>query len=333
MRTLARLMFVMMLLAFTFAGRARAGYDPMLLAKEKPEQKELVVKDEKRSRDLPIRVYLPAGKAPAPVILFSHGLGGTRATNEYLADHWAQRGYVAVFLQHPGSDDSLWKDKPMAVRLLAMQQAVVGKDLLENFELRAQDVHVVIDQLERWNTSAGNDLSGRMDLAHIGMSGHSFGAATAQAVSGETFTLAKSFTDPRIKAAVMMSPNAPRVGTPEKAFSDVKIPWMLMTGTKDDAPKILGLNVDAKTRLVVFPALPPGGKYELVLNNAEHSAFGEHEIPGEVDKHNPNHHRAILALTTAFWDAYLRQDADAKAWLDSEAVGTVLEKEDHWQKK
>ncbi|HNY13065.1 MAG TPA: dienelactone hydrolase, partial [Candidatus Wallbacteria bacterium] len=48
---------------------------------------------------------------------------------------------------------------------------------------------------------------------------------------------------------------------------------------------------------------------------------------------NPNHHRAIIALTTAFWDAYLREDKDAKAWLDGVGAGSVLEKNDRWLKK
>jgi hypothetical protein len=76
--------------------------------------------------------------------------------------------------------------------------------------------------------------------------------------------------------------------------------------------------------------LPPKGKYELVLENAEHSAFTDPKMP---NKQNPNHHRAILAVTTAFWDAYLRDDAEAKKWLDGEAVRGVLEKGDKWQKK
>jgi len=36
-----------------------------------------------------------------------------------------------------------------------------------------------------------------------------------------------------------------------------------MTGTKDVAP--VGA-ADLESRLAVFPALPPGGKYELVLD-------------------------------------------------------------------
>jgi len=49
--------------------------------------------------------------------------------------------------------------------------------------------------------------------------------------------------------------------------------------------------------------------------DAEHSAFGDRPLPGDQKPRNPNHHRAILALSTAFWDAYLRGDAAARAWL------------------
>ena len=154
------------------------------------------------------------------------------------------------------------------------------------------------------------------------MSGHSFGTVTTQAVSGQAFSIGKGFIDPRIKAAVVMSPSGPRGGVdPKKAFGEVKIPWMLLTGTKDTS--LIG-EVSVASRLVVFPALPPGGKYELVLNNAEHSAFTDRELPGETQKHNPNHHRAILAVTTAFWDAYLRGDVDAKKWLDGDACEACL---------
>ncbi len=129
----------------------------------------------------------------------------------------------------------------------------------------------------------------------------------------------------------MMSPSAPRGGGgPKTAFSNVKIPWLLLTGTKDDA---LIVDADAESRLKVFPALPPGGKYELVLDRAEHSAFSDRALPGDSERRNPNHHRAILAVTTAFWDAYLREDVRARAWLDGEAVRGVLEAGDSWQRK
>jgi predicted dienelactone hydrolase len=55
----------------------------------------LSVRDDTRDRDVPIRVYVPPGDDPAPVVLFSHGLGGSRDTSPYLGEHWARRGYVA----------------------------------------------------------------------------------------------------------------------------------------------------------------------------------------------------------------------------------------------
>jgi hypothetical protein len=83
----------------------------------------------------------------------------------------------------------------------------------------------------------------------------------------------------------------------------------------------------------VYPALPPGSKYELVLDGAEHSAFTDRPLPGERGGRNPNHHRAILALSTAFWDAYLREDSAAKTWLDGDGPRSVLDAKDRWQRK
>jgi predicted dienelactone hydrolase len=321
-------MFLAMSLMPGLAAAADQKYDPLKLPPG-PSAKPLnvVVKDAARNREIPLRIYLPAEKAPAPVVLFSHGLGGSRENNPYLGNHWAARGYVAVFIQHPGSDDSVWKSKPLGERLAAMRQAAD----LQNFMLRVKDIPAVLDQLARWNKEDGNELKERMDLDHVGMCGHSFGAVTTQAVSGQHLPLTgTTLTDKRIKAAIAFSPSAPRNRDTKQEFGEVKIPWMLMTGTKDVAP--IG-DQDVNSRLAVFPALPTGDKYELVLNDAQHSAFGDRPLPGETLQRNPNHHRVILALSTAFWDAYLRNDAQAKAWLDGDGPRSVLEPADHWQKK
>jgi predicted dienelactone hydrolase len=330
MRILFTVSFLLVIAASVLIARsdaAEAAYDPLLVDKYQPTQQDLTVKDQKRTREIPIRVYLPREKTPAPVVLFSHGLGGSREGSVYLGNHWAARGYVAVFLQHPGSDDSVWKDKPPAQRLAAMRAAAD----LENFMLRVEDVRAVLDQLEQWNKASGNPLSGRLDLKRIGMSGHSFGAVTTQATSGQRFVRGAGFTDSRIKAAVIMSPSGPRRGgDPAQAFGGVKIPWMLLTGTRDTAP--IG-DATIESRLSVFPGLPVGGKYELVLYNAEHSAFTDRALPGDSQPRNPNHHRSILALTTAFWDAWLRDDPNARKWLDGDGPRKILDKEDRWQRK
>jgi predicted dienelactone hydrolase len=199
-------------------------YDPLRVQEgQKTARLDLTVIDAGRQRQIPLRVYLPADPAAAPVILFSHGLGGSREGSAYLP--------------------------------------------------------AVLDQLEQWHRTQRHVLAGRPDLSRIGMAGHSFGAVTTQAVSGQRFAWGlKSFTDPRIKAAVLFSPSRRRHGVnPEQAFGAVTIPWLLMTGTKDVA--FIG-NADVASRLAVFPALPPGGKYEVVLDQAEHSAFSDRALPG-----------------------------------------------------
>lgn len=307
-------------------------YDPLQVSEQKlPEPLELVVHDADQNRDIPIRVYLPAAAnpeaiSPAPVVLFSHGLGGMRTMCAYLGEHWAQRGYVAVFLQHPGSDDSVWRDERPLRRMAALRAAANT----ENFLHRTHDVPAVLDQLDKWNATADHPLAGRLDMQQVGMSGHSFGAVTTQAVSGQQFGGEAAFTDARIKAAIAFSPSTPRLGTAEDAFGKVAIPWLLMTG-RNDAAAIGGQTVES--RLAVYPALPAGNKYEVVLEGAEHSAFTDRPLPGDREARNPNHHRVILALSTAFWDAYLRNDDDAREWLDGEGPRSVLQTKDRWQRK
>ena len=319
------LLLVGLWLALTETKAAASGYDPLSVSSITPKILDLTMHDAGRNRDLPIRVYLPTNTTPVPVVLFSHGLGGNREGSKFLGEHWASRGYVAVFLQHPGSDDSVWKGKPSSTRMAEMNRAAS----LENFKLRVADVPAVLDQLEIWNTNKAHPLAGRMNLKKVGMSGHSFGAVTTEAVSGETFPLGgQKFTDVRITAAIAFSPSSPRAGGAAKAFGSVKIPWLLMTGTKDVSP--IGQQ-DVKSRLAVYPNLKGAPKYEVVLNNAEHSAFTDRALPGDHESRNPNHHRVILALSTAFWDAYLKEDAVAKTWLDGHGPRTVLELEDAWQ--
>lgn len=305
-----------------------AGYDPLALSAQFPARfVDLSFKDSARNREIPIRVFLPEAITAAPVVLFSHGLGGSREGSNYLGRHWAGRGYVVTFLQHPGSDSAVWQEAPFAQQIRALQEAASGA----NFIHRVRDVSAVLDQLTQWNRLAGHVLADRLDMTNVGMSGHSFGAITTQAVSGQRTAGGRAqFTDARIGAALIMSPSSTGGVSTQDAFGRIALPWMLMTGTRDIA--LVG-NVDLQSRLGVFPALPPGGKYELVLFDAEHSAFADRALAGDRIPRNPNHHRAILALSTAFWDAHLRKDSAAKEWLDGDGPRLVLERRDAWQRK
>lgn len=303
--------------------KAESIYDPLKVSGGEVVSKTFDVTDAKRNRTLPVRVYLPDASDPAPVVLFSHGLGGSCDNNPYLGNHWAKRGYIVVFIQHPGSDDAVWKEKLPEQRMGAMKQAAS----LENFMSRTKDIPVVIDALTAWNADKTNPLHDRFDLKHIGMSGHSFGAVTTQSVAGQSAAGGKiSFAEPRLSAAVMMSPSPPALGDPAMAFSSIKIPCLLMTGTLDDSP--IG-NSKAADRLQVFPNLTNAPAWRVVFDKATHMSFGERDLRGNSEMGN-RYHKPILALTTAFWDAQLRGDKAAKAWLNGADARSVLIPEDKW---
>jgi predicted dienelactone hydrolase len=306
------------------------GYDPTVPGPQSAAADhiyDLTVQDPARDRAIPVRITHSARRLRMPVILFSHGLGGSRRGYAYLERRWRGRGYVTVFLQHPGSDDAIWRGLPPEERMAALRAAGTQAQLVQ----RMLDVVAVLNTLAVWQ-SAGEHrpLDDRMDLARIGLAGHSFGAYTAQAVAGQRLPpqLPGAWPDPRINAALLLSPGPPVRPAPEEAFGEVTNPWMLMTGTHDAS-----LFGPATDRLVVFPALPPGRKYELVLDGAEHSAFGDIALPGDRRPRNPGHHRAIMALSTAFWDSTLKASDGAQAWLDGPGPATVLAPGDRWQRK
>lgn len=319
---------ILLLFLITESTAAQQSYNPLMTVNNfKEDVINLTLYDFERKREIPVKFYLPPTNSEAPVILFSHGLGGSREGSFYLGKHWSARGYICVFIQHPGSDESVWKDKPGFRRMNAMRKAANA----ENFLMRILDVSFTIDKLEELNKDKNSNYFGRFDLSRIGMSGHSFGARTTQAVSGEVFNNGKlSYADSRIKAAIAMSPSSAKNSNPKVSFGYVTIPWLLMTGTKDIAA--IG-DQDLESRLSVFPNLPAGDKYQIVLHNGEHSAFTDRLLPGDSEQRNPNHHKLILALSTAFWDAHLRRDKKAEEWLKGNGPLSIIEKEDDWKIK
>jgi hypothetical protein len=64
--------------------------------------------DPSRQREVPVTVRWPTAQATSgealPVVLFSHGLGGTREGGAVWGQAWAAAGFVVLHLQHPGSD-------------------------------------------------------------------------------------------------------------------------------------------------------------------------------------------------------------------------------------
>lgn len=309
----------------TMFATAKPAYDPLAVGKGEVKSETFEVRDAKRERTIPIRVYFPDAKDPAPVILFSHGLGGSRDNNPYLGNHWAKRGYAVVFVQHPGSDEEVWKDERPGKRMEALTAAASGVNFME----RNKDIPAVIDALESWNKEKGHALHGVFDTDHIGMSGHSFGAVTTQAVAGQAFGGGRiSFTERRIDAALMMSPSLPKRGDPAEAFGAITIPCLLLTGTLDDSP--IG-DTTPESRRQVFPNLTDAPAWQAVFDKATHMSFGERDFAGK-EQNGDRYHKAILALSTAFWDANLKGDKTAGLWLNGSGARKAMVPEDIWQR-
>ncbi|CAN5902913.1 hypothetical protein BH11VER1_BH11VER1_42260 [soil metagenome] len=143
--------------------------------------------DTNRDRDVPVKIYFPTDTpGPFSIVIFSHGLGGSRENYECLGRHWAGCGYVSVHVQHPGSDDSIWKDVPVADRAKALQNAAMN---VSNMTNRPLDGQFAIDQLTLLNTDKSSPLMGRLNLKTIAIAGHSFGGYTTLALAGQTFLL------------------------------------------------------------------------------------------------------------------------------------------------
>lgn len=278
--------------------------------------------DAKRDRQLPVKIYFPkSGDAPFPVIIFSHGLGGSREGYEYLGRCWASHGYVSVHLQHPGSDAAVLRGTNAAEIVANLRRAAATA---ENAVNRPLDVSFAIDQLQSLNREQPQ-LEHRLDLDRIGMAGHSFGAFTSLAIAGEIFGIPGgkeiSFADPRVKAAVVMSPPVPvnKSGL-DRDFGKIKIPCMFMTGTEDFSP--VGDTRPADRRLP-FDHIRGADEFLLTLKGGDHMVFsGRERLRG--GENDWLFHRFICESSLAFWDAYLKKNIDAKAWLTGEGFKNTL---------
>ena len=141
----------------------------------------------------------------------------------------------------------------------------------KNMNLRVDDVTDVLDAMRVWTSDKKSDFYKRIDTNNVGMAGHSMGAKTAQLMIGQQGWLSSPRKDRRIRAAILMSPSSPSLQSAGSAFGAVTTPCLLLTGTRDSVP-FLG-NQSIESRRAVFPALPSGNAYELMLHDATHSAF------------------------------------------------------------
>jgi predicted dienelactone hydrolase len=273
--------------------------------------------DNSRQRSIPVKLYRPATLTGLhPVIIFSHGLGGSREAGGYLGEALATHGYVCFFIQHYGSDETVWKGKSLTQAGAALKNSLKEP---ANFTNRAADIPFVVQALQQLQQQDAL-LKGHLDLNNIGMAGHSYGARSTMIAAGELLGgRIDQYTVPQIKAGLVLSPNTPEKvnGNLKDYYANIRIPLFHMTGTKDDYPLDRTGNFDPAQRQLPYQHISSSPQYLLVLNGATHATFGGGSRP-RFGAANTRHLSAITTGAIAFFDAYLKNDKQQLQWLQQQ---------------
>lgn len=273
--------------------------------------------DPARNRVLPVRLRLPQGRGPAPAVLLSHGLGGSRDGLGYLGRALAKAGFVVLHLQHPGTDSTLWQGR-MDVGAALMAAVLDASQALA----RLQDGIFALDELLRRATRPG-PLHGRMDPSRIAAAGHSYGAWTVQHLLGQRLPGGDHglrLPDSRLRVGILLSPVPPRGLPPRFAFERVARPLLHVTGTQDYG-HIEGTR--PADREIPFRAISGVPQVLAVLNGATHAAFADEPAAG-ARWSDPTYHARSASLAVTFLRTVLLGDAEAEVLLRSGVPGLLM---------
>lgn len=299
---------------------------------------DLTLRDDARDKDLELRIRAPRlpasargeSHAPLPLIIFSHGAGGSNDAFPDLSTHWASRGYIVVHPTHSdsialrrrnGQDLSRLRENP---RNLVMD--VDGPDRLADCSFIIDSIPMIADALNK-DVPEASRLT--IDTERIGMAGHSAGAYTTQIAFGAkvrgprwgTLRL-KSHADPRITAAILISGQGTTNRSLTKdSWSDIAGPMMVIAGSLD-VSRIS--DETPESRREPFEYAKPGDKYLIYIDGATHGSYQGKGLATML-RENPTTDieiitAAVTSGTTAFFDRYLKAGDEAPANATSDAA-------------
>jgi len=251
--------------------------------------------DPVRQREVPVRLYWPvqvASNAQVPLVVFSHGIGGSRTGYSYLGKHFAAHGIASLHLQHVGSDRQVWFGNPFLVVNRLWSAASEGEAVQ-----RVRDLSFALDELlER------SEYGARIDRSRIAAAGHSYGANTVMLAAGATLQRNGSsvqYREPRVRAALLLSA-PPFYGEPElsKILGAITLPSLHITATEDTI-RVPGYYSPPADRLAVFDAAGSKVKALVVFEGGSHNIFTDRPASGGLTL-NPRVKGATQELALAF---------------------------------
>jgi dienelactone hydrolase len=179
-----------------------------------------------------------------PLVVFSHGNGGSRHQNTFWCDCLASHGYVIVAPDHTGNARwTILDGKPIVAQ---------SAERMNSARDRPLDVCFLLDQMIRWDQGADRRFAGRIDTAQAAVAGMSFGSFTAHWAADR---------DPRFRAVVAMS------GAPP-THTNLTVPSLRMLGTEDRTLGVLG-----NTLIRANHVQHTGPAFLLELKNGGHYSF------------------------------------------------------------
>ncbi len=255
--------------------------------------------DGQRQRRVPTKLYLPTAQGVAgsvPLVVFSHGIGGSRDGYSYLGRYFAAHGYASMHVQHVGSDRQLWFGNPFAL-VFRLSEAAQESEALN----RVQDLRYALDNILAAKEGA------LFDTRRIVAAGHSYGANTTMLIAGaqvEQQGQKMLLRDPRISAAILISaPPFYGMGDPKKILASIDIPTLHITATGDDI-QIPGYFSGLQDRVDIFKAMGSDSavpKVLAVFKEGSHSIFTDRIGSGGLNL-NPKVKIATRQLALAFLD-------------------------------
>jgi predicted dienelactone hydrolase len=138
-----------------------------------------------------------------PMIVLSHGTGGSALQLAWLGTQLARAGFIAVAVDHPGNN----ANEPYTAEGFALWWE------------RATDLSEVIDAM-----LADPELSGHIDLNRIGAAGFSIGGYTVMELAGATTDVSIVYDQCRQhpETAVCHVPEMKDIGTPDQMLQAVR---------------------------------------------------------------------------------------------------------------
>jgi dienelactone hydrolase len=195
---------------------------------------ELIRAPRQDGTQTPLRVYAPQGAGCAPLALISPGDGGSEDGYKYLAEARRDDGWRAVVMGH--------RERGGAALRSDMRQAGGIKGGLEKlvndsaaYNARLIDIVAAL----KWAET-------QCKASFVALLGHSMGARTVMVEAGAKNTLGVKGLD-RFDAYAALSPDGPGSMFPENAWSGIRKPVLMLTGTR-----VQSLDGDWKTRTIPY---------------------------------------------------------------------------------